>query len=737
MAKSDIDARTGSVGSPAASEELVFEVGGMTCASCAVRVERVLSKQDTVDGAVVNFAGGEAHVRVQPGVDPASLFDAVRKIGYDLTLVEEDTERQSQVERYTEEQREQWRNFLLAALFTLPVMVLAMAGPDTTWSLALQWALVTPVEFVFGAQFHRAAAKRLSSFTANMDTLVSIGTLAAYGFSVWAFFADAPVFFETAGAIITFILLGRYFEARAKGNASAAITKLLELGAKDAVVLRNGTEVRVPIDEVRPGDLVVVRPGEKIPSDGVIREGASSLDESMLTGESVPVDKIAGDDVFGATLNQQGRLVVEVNKVGSQTALHQIVKLVEDAQASKAPIQKLADQISGVFVPIVITLALLTFFGWWVASGDVATGVRNAVAVLIIACPCALGLATPTAIMVGSGRGAELGVIFKGAEIFERSRGIDAVVFDKTGTLTRGVMTLAGVVTADDIDENRFLHVVASLEGASEHPVARAVALGAEERDLELMTPSDFRNVPGRGVTGQVDGLVVAAGTTKFLADEGLLLPTDLAEALDRLEGDGHTAFVAGWDGEVRGVLAVADTLRSTARSAVDQLHEMGVHVAMITGDNHRTASAIARQVGIDRVLSEVLPGDKAAEVARLMAEGTRVAFAGDGINDAPALTQADLGMAIGTGTDIAIEAGDVILMSGDPLLVKTALRLARATFRTIKQNLFWAFFYNVAMIPLAAAGLLNPMFAAAAMATSSVTVVSNSLRLRRFDPDR
>ena len=719
-----------------APEELVFEVDGMTCASCAVRVERVLTKQDSVEGAVVNFAGGEAHVRIQPGVDPTPLYEAVRKIGYDLSLVEEDTERQSQVEKYTEEQRRQWRNFLMAALFTLPVMLLAMVGPDTTWSRALQWALVTPVEFIFGAQFHRAAAKRLSSFTANMDTLVSIGTLAAYGFSVWAFFADTPVFFETAGAIISFILLGRYFEARAKGNASAAITKLLELGAKDAVVLREGTEVRIPIEEVKRGDLLVVRPGEKIPSDGVITEGASSLDESMLTGESVPVDKTVGDDVFGATLNQQGRLVVEVDKVGNQTALHQIVKLVEEAQASKAPIQKLADQISGVFVPVVIVIALVTFFGWWATSGDVASAVRNAVAVLIIACPCALGLATPTAIMVGSGRGAELGVIFKGAEIFERSRGIDAVVFDKTGTLTRGVMTLAVVVTSADVEETRFLHVVASLESASEHPVARAVALGAEERDLELMTPTEFLNTPGRGVRGRVDGLLVTAGTSKFLADEGLLIPTEMTEALDRLEGEGHTAFLAGWDGEVRGVLAVADVLRSTARLAVEQLHEMGVQVAMITGDNHRTAAAIAGRVGIDQVLAEVLPGDKAAEVARLKAEGIRVAFAGDGINDAPALTQADLGMAIGTGTDIAIEAGDVILMSGDPLLVKTALRLARATFRTIKQNLFWAFFYNVAMIPLAAAGLLNPMFAAAAMATSSVSVVTNSLRLRRFDAD-
>ena len=722
---------------PFALEDLVFEVEGMTCASCAVRVERVLSKQDSVDEAVVNFAGGEARVHVRPGTDPAALAAAVQKIGYELSLVEEDTERQSQVEKYTEEQAQQWRTFLWAALFTLPVMVLAMAGPDATWSLALQWALITPVEFIFGAQFHTAAAKRLRSFSANMDTLVSLGTLAAYGFSIWAFFTDTPVFFETAGAIITFILLGRFFEARAKGNASAAITKLLELGAKEATVLRQGRELKVAIEEVNRGDLLLVRPGEKIPTDGVITEGATSLDESMLTGESVPVDKTVGDEVFGATINQQGRIVVEVRKVGNQTALHQIVRLVEDAQASKAPIQNLADRISGVFVPIVIAIALATFFIWWAASGDVATAVRNGVAVLIIACPCALGLATPTAIMVGSGRGAELGVIFKGADIFERSRDIDTVVFDKTGTLTRGMMTLAEVVPAADVDERRFLHLVASLEAASEHPVARAVALGAELRDLELLTATEFENLPGRGVRGRVDEVAISVGTNKFMADEGLVVPAELAEAMERLEAQGHTAFIAGWDGEAQGVLAVADTLRPSAPPAVQQLHDMDVQVAMITGDNHRTAAAIAAQVGIDRVLAEVLPGDKAAEVARLQAEGARVAFAGDGINDAPALTQADLGMAIGTGTDIAIEAGDVILMSGDPLLVRTALRLARATFRTIKQNLFWAFFYNVAMIPLAALGFLNPMFAAAAMATSSVTVVSNSLRLRRFSVDR
>lgn len=713
--------------------EVVFEVDGMTCASCAVRVERVLSKQDTVDDAVVNFAGGEARVRLTPQADIAQLMAAVQKIGYDLHVVADDEERVSQVEKYDEEQRYQWRNFLWAAVLTTPAMVLAMAGPHADWNILTQWALITPVVFVFGWQFHQTAVKRLRSFGANMDTLISLGTLAAYGYSVWAYFAGEHVFFETAGAIITFILLGRFFEARAKGRASAAITKLLELGAKEARILRDGREVQIAIGELRLGDRMVVKPGEKVPTDGRIVEGATSLDESMLTGESMPVDKTVGDFVYGATLNQQGRVIIEATQLGEQTALHQIVRLVEDAQASKAPIQKLADRISGIFVPIVLVIAAVTFGVWLAVSGDMTQAVRNAVAVIIIACPCALGLATPTAIMVGSGRGAELGLVFKGAEVFERSKEIDVVLFDKTGTLTRGAMTLTDVQTVPGSDRNAFLRAVASVEAASEHPVARAVALGAEERDLELRPVTDFENVAGQGVIGTADGLRLTIGKAKFLADQGLLIPDALTDALARLEGEGKTAFLAGHDGEARGVLAVADTIRPSAVEAVDRLHAMGVEVAMITGDNHRTASAIAEQVGIDRVLADVLPGDKASEVTRLQDEGLLVAFVGDGINDAPALTQADLGMAIGTGTDIAIEAGDVILMSGDPLLAGSALDLARTTFRTIKQNLFWAFFYNTAMIPLAALGFLNPMFAAAAMAGSSVSVVGNSLRLRRY----
>lgn len=712
------------------TDTLTFDVEGMTCAACAVRVERVLNRQDGV-AAVVNYAGGEAKVDIAPGVAVESLRQAVSKIGYGMTLVVDDEPRVSQVERYSEEERYQWRNFVLAAAFTVPVMVLGMAGPDERWNHLVQWALTTPVEFVFGWQFHKAAAKQLRSFGANMDTLVSVGTLAAYFFSVWSVFSGEAVFFETAGAIITFILLGRFFEARAKGRASAAITKLLELGAKQARLVRDGVEVLVPIEEVRRGELMLVKPGEKIPTDGRIVEGSSALDESMLTGESLPVDKAAGDEVYGATLNQQGLLRVEATRIGKDTALQQIVKLVADAQASKAPIQQLADRVSGVFVPVVIVIAVITFALWWGIGGEISPAVRAAVAVLIIACPCALGLATPTAIMVGSGRGAELGVVFKGAEIFERARRIDTVVFDKTGTLTRGVMSLADVIT--DEDEARFLFLAASVEAGSEHPVARAVALGAEERDIELGSVAAFENTPGRGVQGTVDGTRVAVGGAKFLADLGFLIPDKYLQALEQMADRGYTSFMAGWDGEVRGALAVADVLRPSAAPAVARLKDMAVEVAMLTGDNQRTAESIAGTLNISNVMAEVMPGDKAAEVERLQARGKRVGFVGDGINDAPALTQADLGMAVGTGTDIAIEAGDVILMSGDPALAESAMRLARATFKTIQQNLFWAFFYNTAMIPLAALGFLNPMFAAAAMASSSVSVVTNSLRLRRF----
>ncbi|HUG75503.1 MAG TPA: copper-translocating P-type ATPase, partial [Acidimicrobiia bacterium] len=567
--------------------------------------------------------------------------------------------------------------------------------------------------------------------SASMDTLVSIGTLAAYLWSVWAFFNHGHVFFEVAAVIITFILLGRFLEARSKGRASTAITRLLELGAKQAVRLRDGVEEVVAVDEIEVGDVLLVRPGEKVPTDGRIVDGTTTIDESMLTGESVPVQKNPGDAVVGATINHAGLITIEATRVGSETALAQIIAMVERAQETKAPIEHLVDRVAGVFVPVVLLIALGTMVGWTIATGDLARALTAAVAVLIIACPCALGLATPTAIMVGSGRGAELGILFKGADVFERSRAVDTVVFDKTGTLTRGAMTLADFVT--DETRGRALYLIGSVESGSEHPIARAVALGAEEADVTLIRPTDFEALTGMGVRGMVEGTVVTVGRPALLVDTGHRVPEALESAMRRMEEAGHTAFLAGWDGEARAALAVADTIRPTAPKAVAALRSAGRAVVMITGDNTRTAEVIAAEVGIDRVIAQVLPGDKAIEVSRLQEDGHTVAFVGDGVNDAPALTQADLGIAVGTGSDVAIETGDVVLMSGDPTLVPTALRLAGATFRTIRQNLFWAFAYNTAAIPIAAAGMLDPMIAAAAMALSSVSVVGNSLRLRRY----
>ncbi|WP_447968460.1 heavy metal translocating P-type ATPase [Nitrospira sp. M1] len=712
-------------------ETVSFDVKGMTCASCASRIQRVLAKQDGVHEATVNFAGHEARAVLAPGVDVTGLQAAIEKIGYDIKLVNANEERESIVERYSQEALTQRRNLLLAAMFTLPLMVVAMAMDESMATRLAQWLLATPVVFIFGWQFHQLTFKRLATLDATMDTLISVGTLTAWGYSVWALLTDHEIFFETSAMIVTLILLGRYFEARAKGRASQAIARLLELGAKEARVIRDGQEVMIPAPELRHGEHVVVFPGEKIPTDGNIVSGQSSIDESMLTGESMPVDRQVGDHVFGATINQQGRLEIEVTQIGSQTALAKIIQLVEDAQASKAPVEKMVDQISGVFVPVVILIALAVLAGWWFGTGDVATAIRNGVAVLIIACPCALGLATPTAIMVGSGRGAELGILFKNAEVFEQARAIDTVVFDKTGTLTHGAMTLTDVKT--DSEEARFLYLVGTIEAASGHSIGKGVALGVEERNIELGTPETLDSVTGKGVVGRVDGTEVIVGKRELMVERDLDIPSHFMTILQEWEEEGKTAFLAGWDGSVRGILAVADTVRPTAAQTVSDLHGMGSDTVMLTGDNRQTAEAIATQAGMTKVIAEVLPNEKADHVNRLRTEGKTVAFVGDGINDAPALSTADLGIAVGTGTDVAIEAGDIVLMSGEPSLVVTALQLARATFKTIRQNLFWAFFYNVAAIPLAAAGFLNPMMAAGAMAFSSVSVVMNSLRLRKF----
>lgn len=713
--------------------EVRFDVEGMTCASCAVRIERVLGKQDGVETAIVNFAGQEARATVDEDADIDALRAAVAKIGYDITTIDPDDDRRSLVERYDQEAKKQLRVLVGSAALTLPLMLLAMFGPDTEWNRWAQFVLATIVVFGFGWQFHSSSWKQITSMSLAMDTLVTVGTLSAWAYSTVALFTDGVLFFETAGMIITLILLGRYFEARAKGQASNAIAKLAELGANQARVVRQGEETMIDPIDLRTGETAIVLPGEKIPADGKVTAGRSGVDESMLTGESAAVTKELGDKVFAGTVNQQGRLELEVQEVGPGTALAQIVRLVEDAQASKAPVQRLADQISGVFVPVVITIAVLTAIVWLLIDGSTATAVRNAVAVMIIACPCALGLATPTAIMVGSGRGAEMGVLFKNAEVFERANDVDTVIFDKTGTLTRGAMTLTTFDT--DADTTDFLRLVGSLEAGSEHPIGKAVALGAEEHDVELSRVDDFQAVQGMGAFGHVEGHVVVVGKPTLLTDEGLSGVEDWMGRFDETLESGHTTFMAGWDGRARGVLAVADTVRESSHTAIADLQREHIAVTMLTGDASRTADAIAQQLGIDSVFAEVLPEGKVDAVIGMQAADRKVAFVGDGINDAPALTAADLGMAVGSGTDVAIEAGDVVLMSGDPGLSVTAIRMARRTFRTIKQNLFWAFGYNTAAIPLAALGFLNPMIAAAAMAFSSVSVVTNSLRLRKFDP--
>jgi heavy metal translocating P-type ATPase len=596
----------------------------MTCATCAVRIERVLGRQDGVEAANVNLAGASAMVRVGDGIDVEALRAAVGKLGYAIAPHTADDQPRDMVEHYHDDARVQWRRFWIAAALTLPATALAMLGPDALWNRVVQGLLVTPVVIWVGWQFHRVAARQTRHLSANMDTLISLGSLSAYLYSIWALLSDEPVFFETAGVIVALITLGRAFEARAKGRASQAVHRLLELGAKEARVIVDGEQRMLPADRVIPGDLIVVLPGEKIPTDGVIDSGSSSVDESMLTGESLPVDKQSGDIVYGATVNQTGLLTVRATAVGADTALAGIVQMVEEAQGSKAPIQRLADRVSSVFVPIVILIAIGTIVTWLALGNEFFDSFRAGVAVLIIACPCALGLATPTAIMVGSGRGAELGILFKRAEVFEQAGVVDTVVFDKTGTLTTGVMTLTDAITDSGSDE--FIRLVASLEAASGHPIGKAVALGADEREIDLVQPDRVESLAGFGVVGSVEGREMAVGKAKLLADNGIVVADHWLVELARLEEEGKTAFLAGWDGEARGVIAVADSIREGAGAAVTRLKLRGITTAMITGDNHRTAARIAEQVGIDEIHAEVLPGEKAAAVSRLRAgQGCRV----------------------------------------------------------------------------------------------------------------
>ncbi|WP_433419519.1 heavy metal translocating P-type ATPase [Microtetraspora malaysiensis] len=736
---------------------LELSIGGMTCASCANRIERRLNKLDGVT-ATVNYATEKAKVTFPDGIAPHDLIAEVEKAGYTAQLPappRQQNENGGGPEEPEDELGPLRARLITALVLAVPVVAMAMIPPlqFTNWQW-LSLTLAAPVVVYAGWPFHKAAWTNLRHGAATMDTLVSLGTIAALGWSLWALFfgtAGTPgmthpfdftiqrsdgsgnIYLEAAAGVTAFILAGRYFEARSKRRAGAALRALLELGAKDVAVLRDGVEVRIPSDQLAVGDRFVVRPGEKIATDGVIEEGTSAVDASMLTGESVPVEVGPGDAVTGATVNAGGRLVVRATRVGSDTQLAQMARLVEEAQTGKAQVQRLADRISGIFVPVVIALALGTL-GFWLGTGDgVGAAFTAAVAVLIIACPCALGLATPTALLVGTGRGAQLGILIKGPEVLESTRKIDTVVLDKTGTVTEGKMTLVEVHTADGSDEAEVLRLAGALEHASEHPIAQAVAKGAAERVGPLPTPEDFANIEGLGVQGIVDGHAVLVGRPKLLAEWSQHLPVELERAFEAAQAAGRTAVAVGWDGKARAVLVVADTVKATSAEAIGQLRALGLTPVLLTGDNEAVARTVAAEVGIDEVIAEVLPADKVDVVKRLQGQGRTVAMVGDGVNDAAALAQADLGLAMGTGTDAAIEASDLTLVRGDLRVAADAIRLSRRTLRTIKGNLFWAFAYNVAALPLAAAGLLNPMIAGAAMAFSSVFVVSNSLRLRGF----
>ena len=756
VTRSDLIQQVEKIGYGIASAQVTLPIQGMTCASCVDKVERGLRAAPGVLSASVNL--GTERATVEYILDHAALSDlrtAVESVGYKTLEVPEEEIGDREKEARQREVRLLRLKFTCSAILSAVVMAGSMewlsgVTPSPLRNFHVLWALTTPILFWAGWQFYRGAWVSARHGSADMNTLIAVGTAAAYLYSVGAtlfpdFFRQSGieprVYFDTAAVITTLILLGRLLEALAKGRTSEAIKKLMGLRAKTARVIRDGEERDIPVDEVRVGDRVVVRPGEKIPVDGVIREGRSSLDESMLTGESLPVDKGPGDEVIGATLNKTGSFTFEARKVGKETALAQIIKLVEEAQGRKAPIQRVADKIAAVFVPIVIALAGVTFF-IWLGFGPTPAfnfALLNFVAVLIIACPCALGLATPTAIMVGTGRGAESGILIKGGESLERARNIQTIVFDKTGTLTRGRPEVTDLAPADGFSADEVLHLAGSAERGSEHPLGEAILRRAREREIPLSDPEDFWAIPGHGIQATVDGRAVLVGSAKFLTESGVDISALLPDAEVQAKR-GRTPMFLAVDNAPAGFLAMADTLKETSGEAVKALHALGLEVVMITGDNQRTAETIADEVGIDRVLAEVLPGDKALEVKRLQGEGKVVAMVGDGINDAPALAQADIGIALGTGTDVAMEASDITLISGDLMGVVKAIRLSHRTLRTIKQNLFWAFAYNTAGIPIAAgilypffSLLLNPMFASLAMAFSSVSVLSNSLRLRRF----
>jgi Cu+-exporting ATPase len=768
-AKVDLDKIKNTVaqlGYGVAIRKSIFPVGGMTCASCVARVEEALSSVPGVISASVNLASEKATVKYLEGTGLADMRRAVKDAGYELG-----PEAQALEDVTTAAQREVrvLRNrFIIAAILAASIMALGW-GPSFVGKSYLLWALATPVQFWAGLRFYRGAWGALKHRTSDMNTLVAVGTSVAYFYSMIAvifpsLFAtgvlEPHLYFDTSAAIITLILLGRFLEARARGQTSEAIKKLIGMQPKTALVIREGEQRAIPVEEVQVGDLIQVRPGERVPVDGIVRQGYSSVDESMITGESIPVEKRVGDEVIGATINKTGSLEIEATKVGKDTTLAHIVRMVEEAQGSKAPIQRLADVIASYFVPAVIGIAIVTFVVWYLVGPAPALtfAFLNFVAVLIIACPCALGLATPTAIMVGMGKGAEHGILIRNGAVLERAHQTNTVLLDKTGTLTRGEPAVTDVVAAQFSSPEEVLRLAASAEQSSEHQLGEAVVKATLEKKLELSPSSDFNAIPGQGVEASVEGEKLFLGNLRLMEERGLSLNGLEKKAAELLE-QGKTVMFLGWDSQVAGIIALADTLKPGAREALQALRKMGIETAMLTGDNRRTAEAIAREAGIDRVLAEVLPEHKAREVKKLQEEGKVVAMVGDGINDAPALAQADVGIAIGTGTDVAMETGDITLISGDLMGVVTAISLSKRTMRTIKQNLFWAFAYNTALIPIAAGvldlvfgdigvpsglrfilgeyGFLNPILAAAAMAASSITVVSNSLRLRRFKPAR
>ncbi|MBO0587731.1 MULTISPECIES: heavy metal translocating P-type ATPase [unclassified Sporosarcina] len=742
--------RVEKLGYSVVQEKASFDISGMTCTVCATKIEKRISKMDGVANANVNFALETISVEYDgKQVETADMITAVKKMGYELIPKQDGKDKMDHKEQ---EIKKQYRKFIFSLILTLPLLWTMVAHfeflsfiymPAILMNPWVQLALATPVQFIVGAQFYKGAFNALRNKSANMDVLVALGTSAAYFYSLyltleWKMAGSTgmpELYFEASAVIITLIVLGKLFEVRAKGKTSQAIQKLLGLQAKTARVLRDGIEKEVPIEEVIAGDTILVKPGEKIPVDGAIIEGRSAIDESMITGESIPVDKVVGDVVIGATINKNGSLQIKATKVGKDTALAQIVKVVEEAQGSKAEIQRLADRISGVFVPVVVVIAIVTFFIWYfaVTPGDFRSALIPTISILVIACPCALGLATPTSIMAGSGRAAEMGLLFKGGEHLENTQSIDTVVLDKTGTVTKGEPALTDISVADGFNEEEVLQLVGTAENQSEHPLAQAIVNGVKEKGIALLETTDFEALPGYGIRAEVSGREVLVGTRKLMKEHNIAI-LDSEAAMEKLESEGKTAMLIAVDHKLAGVVAVADTVKETSKEAIARMQELGLEVIMLTGDNQRTAEAIARQVGLSNVIAEVLPEQKSEEIKKLQEQGKNVAMVGDGINDAPALAMANVGMAVGTGTDIAIEAADITLMRGDLNSVADAIIMSRKTMRNIKQNLFFAFFYNTIGIPVAAIGLLAPWVAGAAMAFSSVSVVLNALRLQKVN---